>query len=560
MVTAFVVVPAGSSAVATPGNRTESVVTTTSPITGVVESVVRVRVPLPASVGAHPAACDWLSYLRYRDRFGPTSSALADKVFVAQPGILEGAGAFDSVARTTVATAAAAGKHVEFWALDRRSNCLEDLTGIQAGVAAKDFHVAVDYYYRHRPVGGRTFAGFLTDDQVAWLASTGLEQTIRDEYDLLTAELPNQQIRRQKVLCGGHSLGGVLTGFFAAWDFDGNPATTSDGGYNQCAGYFALDTTITTSLADLSGRAPGTVSADEYDRTQTMLRLGLTPRTLSGPVLINPETMNLMAVAGVAADTRPEAESDLLRYLPSNVNIAATTRLLFSKDVATYLLGTPSASDFRLTNQAALGALFDDNSQPLAFLQTSVGLFDGGALARKQYPLPKELTSLPPLAGVFGKEMLAAPDVPHGPLYTWRNYDRIGAPGTPVHRDPTGKPFTTPADEVTDISELARSLSEHPLDFTEKYFPAKLMSDISQATAPQIARWVLHPGGLKARPTLTVIAERGLFADRPDVVPTLGAVLAPGYQHLDVLTAAPAQNTGKPEIVSTSLVAFTASV
>ena len=59
------------------------------------------------------------------------------RILVAQPGILEGAGAFDSVARNTVAAAAKNGKHIEFWALDRRSNCLEDHTGVQAGLAAQ---------------------------------------------------------------------------------------------------------------------------------------------------------------------------------------------------------------------------------------------------------------------------------------------------------------------------------------------------------------------------------------------------------------------------------------
>jgi hypothetical protein len=46
--------------------RTETPVTSTGPVAGVTETMVRVRAPLPASFGARPAACDWLSYLRYR--------------------------------------------------------------------------------------------------------------------------------------------------------------------------------------------------------------------------------------------------------------------------------------------------------------------------------------------------------------------------------------------------------------------------------------------------------------------------------------------------------------
>ncbi|MGQ4333497.1 hypothetical protein ACN6LE_002747, partial [Streptomyces hayashii] len=51
--------------------RTETPVASTSPVTGVTETAVRLKAPLPASFGARPAACDWLSYLRYRSADGP---------------------------------------------------------------------------------------------------------------------------------------------------------------------------------------------------------------------------------------------------------------------------------------------------------------------------------------------------------------------------------------------------------------------------------------------------------------------------------------------------------
>ena len=64
----------------------------------------------------------------------------------------------------------------------------------------------------------------------------------------MKADIPDQQGRKQKVLCGGHSLGGFITGYFSEWDFDGNRATTDDAGFNQCAGYFALDTAVTSDM------------------------------------------------------------------------------------------------------------------------------------------------------------------------------------------------------------------------------------------------------------------------------------------------------------------------
>ncbi|MEO5876867.1 MAG: hypothetical protein ABIS86_00550 [Streptosporangiaceae bacterium] len=543
-------------------SRTETPVVTSSPVTGVAESVVRVKVPLPASAGAHPEACDWLSYLRFRDVNGPAKSVDADRILIAQPGVLEGAGAFDSVARNTIAQAAARGGHLEFWALDRRSNCLEDQTGVLAGLAAKDSHVAVDYYYRNKKIDGRAFAGYPTNDQVKWLQNVGLEQTVRDQYDLMVSELPDAAVRREKTMCGGHSLGGIITAFFAQWDFDHDPATKSDAGFNQCSGYFALDTQISTRLpgtaqeqAVPTATTPGVDLGPEF--VKAGLNLGIIPRTLSAPAVINSETMNLLAIAGLSADLKPGGLSDLATYIPSSSNTDNTYRLLFSKDYGTFFKGSPSVRDFRLTNSAVLGALLDDNSEPLAFMQASVGFFSGGKIADKSFPVPGDLVRTPGfegLAKLVGTEKKAIPDEPGGPLFGWLDYDQID--GT-VARSADGTPFTTPAKEVSDVAELARSLSQHPLDFTEHFFPTKLVTDIALASSPQITKDAVHPEGIEANPTITLLAGDGILTGAPtDGI--FGTVLvAPGYQHLDVLTAAAAQNDGRPEPISAALAAFT---
>ncbi|SNT59336.1 hypothetical protein SAMN05443665_105225 [Actinomadura meyerae] len=540
-------------------DRSETPVASGSPVTDVAESVVRVRVPLPAAAGPRPEACDWLSYLRFRHKDGPAESARADKILVAQPGIFEGAGAFDSVARNTVSAAAKSGRHIEFWALDRRSNCLEDRTGVLAGLKAKDVHLAVDYYYRQKEVDGRTFAGYQTNDQVKWLQTVGLAQTVRDQYDLMARELPDQAERKRRMMCGGHSLGGVLTAYFAEWDFDGNPATTGDAGYNQCSGYFALDTRIAKGLPGLGGETPAEwVPLVEFGAgaVQAGLETGLVPRALSAPAVVNTETMNLLSIAGLAANLDPGGLSDLATYVPSGFNQDMTYRLLFSKDYPTFLTGSPSVKDFRFTNAAALGGLLDDNSEPLAFMQASVGFWDGGKIVDKEFPAPNNLDEigLSGLARLLGTDKKAIPDEPGGPLYSWRNYDRIGAPDDPGHTAKDGKPFTSAGKEVTDIAELARSLSEHPLDFTEHYFPTKLITDIALAGAPGIADGAVHGGGIAANPVLNLEAGDGLGAADPQP----GDVIAPGYQHIDVLTASAVQNDGRPEPISTALAAFAA--
>src|SRR4051812_532956 len=207
LLAALVSLTAGAGAA--PKTRTEQRVRSAAPDAGrVAESYVRVRAPLPASAGAHPEACDWLSYLRFRDPNGPRSAADADAVVTAMPGFLSGAAPLDQLARNFVRRMSDRGKHVEFWALDRRANCLEDHRGIDAAARARDAKVAYDYYWGGKAIDGQTFAGWKTGSQTQWLGDMGLEQTVRDWYSVLTREIPDRGVRRRKVFCGGHSLGG----------------------------------------------------------------------------------------------------------------------------------------------------------------------------------------------------------------------------------------------------------------------------------------------------------------------------------------------------------------
>ncbi|WAC54294.1 hypothetical protein [Gordonia sp. SL306] len=530
-------------------SRIEHRIASSSPVTDVIASVVSLRVPLPATAKAHPAACDRLSYLRYRSADGPARSVDADRVLVAQPGIFEGAGAFESVARNTVAAAAAQGRHIEFWALDRRSNCLEDHTGTQAALSAKNLDVATDYYFHGSSVYGRRFGGYADGPATAWLGDVGLAQTLRDEYDVLRLEFPDQAARKRKVMCGGHSLGGFITGYFANWDFDGNRATTRDAGFNQCSGYFALDTVIKAGgpnpirgvdTPDIPPAlaAPLAAASGELTDIYPVLRL---------PAVINPETTNLLAIAGLAARLNPDGINDLVSRLPQNPNIDATLRALLSKDPLMAASGSPSIRDLYATNDAVVGALLDDNSQPLGFLQASVGFIDRGPVQDKSFPVPNEVVAAAPALGsVFGRDRKAAPSVYGNPrvVYTWADYDEV-----------TPNAYTDPSKEVTSIAQLVRSLSEPPLDFTEWYFPMAINTDLVQGTAPAIAAHYLYRDGVKRNPVLTVQGDGGLdlgASDNPTDVP----VTLHGYNHIDVLTAAQRQNDGRPEQVSTRLAAF----
>ena len=60
-----------------------------------------------------------------------------DAILVLIPGFMGGANSFDYIGRQLVSMAEAEGVgSLEVWAVDRRTNCLEDLTGMNAAEAA----------------------------------------------------------------------------------------------------------------------------------------------------------------------------------------------------------------------------------------------------------------------------------------------------------------------------------------------------------------------------------------------------------------------------------------
>ena len=157
--TALAVPPAGAAA----AEVTETPVGSEAPdAKQVKESYVSIADPLPDSVGPHPEACDSIGYLRFRARRGPERSKRADAVVTLIPGFLGGASSFDQVARNVVRDAAARKRYVEVWAIDRRANCVEDHTGVDAAARERDPTLAYRYYWGGEEVDGKTFEGFKT--------------------------------------------------------------------------------------------------------------------------------------------------------------------------------------------------------------------------------------------------------------------------------------------------------------------------------------------------------------------------------------------------------------
>ncbi len=519
------------------------------------ESYVSLSAPLPVDVGPHPAACDRIGYLRYRAAGGPTNPADADAIFVAQPGILEGAGAFDQVARNTIIDAEQAGYHVEFWAINRRSNCLVDPTGIEAGIAAHNPQVAFNYYYGGSSINGQKFGGFVSEQSANWLQHVGLAQTVQDEYTVIS-QLPSS-VRQHKVLCGGHSLGGIITGVFANWDFSG-AGDPAQAGYHQCAGYFALETrfSLSSGMSALTGPESGLLNGVLGAVSNAAPYISVPPAT--------PETEYDAAILGMASYWSPNARSALLAQFPSDSNTNATYDILLADSWLDLILGRPNARTVNATNQAVVGEVFSDDTQPFGFLRASLGAPTGGPLVEKNFPVPYD--SPPSAGGLLGgqAQVSIAPSAAtaSGPLYSWLNYNQITGPMT-LSANPA-VPFATPTSEVSDVSQFSRTLFEAaPAMFTEFYFPTQLAEDsiiVGSGDRAGTLSNLRYSNGITQHPAVYVDGGQGLApildptgSNIPSGPAPQYHVTAPGYNHLDVLTAARQQNNGQPELSSSTL-------
>ncbi|WP_309570156.1 alpha/beta fold hydrolase [Deinococcus sp.] len=136
-------------------------------------------------------------------RYGP---ARPRAVLLLMPGFLGGAGSFDRLARQLVAL----DPQLAVWAVDRRSNLLEPQAAL-ARAAPADLAVIAREGLPVRP-----------GDSVAFMRDWGLDVTLRD----WRVAVREARTLTPDVFLGGHSLGGSLSGLYAAYDFSGYVGAT----------------------------------------------------------------------------------------------------------------------------------------------------------------------------------------------------------------------------------------------------------------------------------------------------------------------------------------------
>lgn len=524
----------------------------------------------PASDTGAPQSCDQVSFLRFRNSQGPADASDADAAFLMVPGVLEGANGFEFIGRQMVYMAAMEhDRNIEVWAMDRRSNCLEDLTGMQAAGNATSADEAgdiiLDYYYNDKVINGQMFDGFQSSSTLPFLAEFGLRQVTLDMQAILTHMIPDVSDRREKAFVGGHSLGGVHTSVYLGWDFDGNPDTTDDAGYNQVAGAFGLETQVVpldtgaffgevekntsemlpddilSSLADVTG-----TNDFGYRFNIAMLNSGIVPRNIQIPGVFTPEVLALPEVVGLVASKGPDELATIYSKAPKSSALKTIVNTVHSRDPLG--IGTPpTIEDFRYSNEAFVGIMFDDNFQILSFLKAGIGFMDGGPMMRKWESLDSLAEQLGGGEALVGSNKLyiagdAGPDKDsfgEGPLYRWASRSEIGTLDDPEFTDESGETvFTWLENEPADVSDFVRALHAGPTNLTEWYFPMRILLDLPAVNKPYAEKHGLmtfHHQGPAKIPSLVMNGDQGISLEGEEEVelPMQTTIMAPGYTHMD---------------------------
>jgi pimeloyl-ACP methyl ester carboxylesterase len=306
-------------------------------------------VAVKGAPGAGPELLDRV----FVNKIGPSD---ASRVMVLVPGFIGGAGDFRLIAREIVWRV----PDLQVWAVDRRSNALED-TSVFAG---RDPEKAFDYYLRFQPVDGRRFQP-LNGRDFPYTRQWGLDLALRDLRRVILAAHAGGA---RKVILGGHSLGASTAVAYSTWDFDGRR------GYKDIDGLVLID-----------GGLKGTFTSPTFEEVRQRYR-----ELQSSDPFVDLLGIGLPWAAGVFAESaalyarkKPSEPSVLQQYPPIPPEFKAPVRT---------------------TNEAALGYAFDESTSPAGFELIRVR---AGQLAPSGNPRPwqnGEVTPIQRLARTFASE------------------------------------------------------------------------------------------------------------------------------------------------------------
>ena len=494
-------------------------------------------------------------------------------ILILVPGFLGSAGTFDPLARDLVREQNGS---LEVWAIDRRSNPLEDRRGAlhvrtQAEAAAGDLPTiqqaiaegvrfyfptaTLDLYEDGNPDGpfllpdavpadgDSDFQRLSQDDVRAFQAHWGVDTYARDWRELVLAARaivgPDGL-----VLFGGHSMGTTWTGVFAAYDFDVTP-----GGVE--AGHELVDGLLLLEGGGTRGPSASAPDLATYQATVTDLE------TPGGSDVYLADLFGFVDAVEIGAAGELNGVAGI--FDPFSPSVMQTTPL-FGGIPVSILLQAP------MTNRSLVGFFLDDEFSTNAAFSASVGFSADGSNVFNPIPflVPGSfylainegvrrtwINSGSPRFEVGSTDALTCPPIAPPPLPAATT---VGETGCAIidngPKPPAGQTGQWGVErEVTDIDVLVRTLYETG-NASEWYFVSGRPSldlafgrDSSALGAPELLN-VTQNANVDA-PVLAIGGSNGLatteasFADYLDSIASSDTQveILEGYAHLDPLTA-----------------------
>lgn len=260
---------------------------------------------------------------------GPRS---ARNILILVPGTSASAAYFAPLAETIVARA----KGWQVWAVERRENQLEDhsvLNRAKEGRATGD--EVFNYYlgWLAEPSITDHFE-LIPDSEVGYAREWGMEVAVEDMRRIVK----DAKRRAQKVVLGGHSLGGSITTAYATWDFDGEMGAVDLDGLVYIDG----------------GSGPTPMSADEAIESLAELQSGSPWLSFGGIEAPFAGLFNASGSLGALIDPDSPSRGQAFPLLPANLKplIPATNLGQYG-----YALDTETSPPSLRAAQAHLGRL-----------------------------------------------------------------------------------------------------------------------------------------------------------------------------------------------------------
>lgn len=426
---------------------------------------VRVDPALAAAI-TDPAAFDSdgslnlnkASYVRFFDQ---NRTAPPEAILVLIPSVVAGAKSFHIIATEVVRLS---GGRFEVWAIDRRSNLLEDLLPM---IAAENAHTveaslaALNAYVNH-PAGPGGLIAANPSSVSSFMAEWGLDVHLRD----VKTVVDQARTITPSVFLGGHSLGAILTQMFAGYNFGGVA------GFELVKGIIILDGTA----------APGAPGADPIS-DNVYLNGGSGP---AGTVV----GLNQLRMP-TAPEHAPFVTDPFNPLLFQLVEIGAQLALIDPNGPSVLRQVVPDVVPVPATNAAALGINIDDEFQEEIFARFSIGFLSvptGRTVADVATQRPD------PTAGGNPNGLWTPKDLSPA-LQMWDPRKDLGSLGSMFPSKPEPSDFVTVARTFL-LGAGNQTAALGDTNLIEWYFPNRLVTDISKVI--DLGRTPLSPQVISA--------------------------------------------------------------